>query len=127
MSGKTSINKVRGLLTIDFFIESTMKKSVFNVKLMNGPVIGESKRKNNTDGGMFDNRAKSFIKINTWLLGKTPNYPSSLVASKGTIRMKLMAKNPFATDNVSIWRRRNKSPGVITLKSIKFLLHGLTP
>ena len=33
------ISKSRGLLAVDFLREMTVKKSVFNIKLVNGPII----------------------------------------------------------------------------------------
>jgi hypothetical protein len=44
MGGKTRVNKTRGLLAIDIFGEITMEKSVFDIKLVDGPLLRESKR-----------------------------------------------------------------------------------
>jgi hypothetical protein len=37
------IDKSRGLLTIDHFIEMTMEEGIFDVELMNGPSVREGK------------------------------------------------------------------------------------
>jgi hypothetical protein len=44
MGGKTRVNKTRGLLAIDIFGEVTMEKGVFDIKLVDGPLLRKSKR-----------------------------------------------------------------------------------
>lgn len=121
------ILKTRGLLTINSFIESAMKKSIFNIKLMNRPRRGNSKTKNNTNSAWFNNRRKSLIKVNTMLLGETTTHPTSFVTSESAIGMKFMTKNPFARNNVNTRRFGNKSPCIILLKSFKFIAHSRKP
>jgi hypothetical protein len=44
MGGKTRVNKTRGFLAIDIFGEVTMEKGVFDIKLVDGPLLRKSKR-----------------------------------------------------------------------------------
>jgi hypothetical protein len=43
VGGIARIDETRRLLTIDFFREIPMEKGVFDVELVNRPVLGESK------------------------------------------------------------------------------------
>ena len=62
------VNETRGLLTIDNLIKIAMGEGIFNIKLMNGPIFGDSKRKNNANGGGFDDGAECFIIVDAGLL-----------------------------------------------------------
>ena len=77
------------------------------------------------NGCRFDNEC--FIIIDTRLLRETTNDPSGFVARKRTIRIVLMPKYPFATDNVGTRRRRDKCPSFIQSKCIVLFLHGMSP
>jgi hypothetical protein len=68
IGGMLRVDETRGLLTIDNLIEMTMEEGIFNVELMYGPSMRESERKNYVDGGWFNDRAESFIKVNAGLL-----------------------------------------------------------
>jgi hypothetical protein len=84
-----------------------MKECIFDVELVNGPALRKGKRKNNADGGGFDDRAEGFIEIDARLLGETPNYPTSFVTSESAIRVMFVTKNPFSRNYVGTGRRRN--------------------
>jgi hypothetical protein len=45
-----------------------MKKSIFDIQLMNGPCGGYGKTANNTNSARLANSRKGFIKINSLLL-----------------------------------------------------------
>jgi hypothetical protein len=79
------------------------------------------------NGVRVNNGRKDFIVVNTFLLRITMAYPSSFVASKTTISMKLVTKNPFSRNNVGIRGTRNKLPSVIFKQGIKFVFHGGSP
>lgn len=97
------IKKTRWLLTINTFSKMGMKKSVFNIMLMDNPRLGGSQRENNRNGCWFDHETKSLIKISVGFFRKTTNYPTSLVTSKTTIGMKFMTKDTFTKDNIGNW------------------------
>jgi hypothetical protein len=117
------ILKTRRLLTVDSLIKSPVEKSTFDVKLMNRSREGHDKTENSMNSARLTNMRKSFFKINTLLLTKTMTYPTGFVACKSTIRMKFVAKNPLARDNINAGGFRNKRPFVILLESIKIITH----
>lgn len=121
------INKTKWLLAENGLRKMAMKKSVFNVELMDWPRLRNSKTKNTIDGSRFDNRTKSLTKINVKLLMKTTNNPTSFITSERSIRMELMAKNPFAIDDVGTIGFGNEMPGVVANKSLIFHKHRLVP
>jgi hypothetical protein len=127
MSGTRGIDKPRGLLAVDFFRKVAVKKGVFDVELMDGPILRHGEGENNTDGGWFDDRAESLVEVNARLLCETTNDPTCLVTSKRSIGIEFVTKNPFATDDVGAGRGRDESPGLVLEKSIIFVLHGLAP
>lgn len=86
-----------------------------------------SERKNDADGGRFDDGTESLVEVNARLLCETTNNPTCLMTSKGSIGVEFVTKDPFTTDDVSTGRGRNKSPGLVLEKSVVFFLHGLAP
>jgi hypothetical protein len=76
------VNETGGLLAVDNFVEMTMKKGVFDIKLVDRPGVRESKREDDANGGRFDDRTEGFIEINAGLLRKTTNNPTSFVSGK---------------------------------------------
>jgi hypothetical protein len=100
MVWKIWIEKPRGLLAVDFFGKIAIKKGIFDIELMYWPLLGDSERKNDMNGGGFYYGAKSLVKIDAGLLGETSDHPASFMASKRAIRIMLVAEDPFAGDDV---------------------------
>ena len=82
MIGKTRILKAKRLLTVNGFVETTMKKGFFDIKLMNGPRGRNNNAKNSVNSARFDNRRKGFIIVYAMLLRKTTTNPPCFVTSK---------------------------------------------
>ena len=79
-----------------------MKKSVFDIKLMDGPKRRDGDAKYSTNSAGFDNWRESLIIIDAVLLRVTTTYPSSFVACKTSIGIKFVSKNPFAGYYISV-------------------------
>lgn len=79
------INKPNRLMTKDYFRKSTMLKFIFDILLVDWPVVRESNGENNTNGSWFDDWAESFIKIHTLLLRETSEDPTFFVALKSSV------------------------------------------
>jgi hypothetical protein len=84
-----------------------MKKSIFNIELVDGLVRRNNNAKNCMNGVRLTNWRKGFIVVKTLLLRITTAYPSNFIASKTTIGMKLLTKIPFTRNNISIRMARN--------------------
>jgi hypothetical protein len=61
----------RRLFHVDFFLQISMQKGGFNIRLMDLPFMGGSKGKNKVDGIHFGYRGKGFIIVNSFNLGKS--------------------------------------------------------
>src|ERR1044072_5085099 len=97
----------------------TMKESIVDIQLMNGPRLGKSNVENCPNGPGIHHEAKCLIAIHTCNLLPTITYKTSLIALKRTIRFIalkrtirffLMAKNPHAANNVSLTRAEYQRP-----------------
>jgi hypothetical protein len=121
------IDKSRGLLTIDHFIEMTMEEGIFDVELMNGPSVREGKRENDANGSGFNYRAEGFIKVDAGLLREAAYHPTGFVTGKRTIGVIFVAKNPFSAHNVGTRWGRDKSPSLVMCECVVLFLHGLPP
>jgi hypothetical protein len=56
---------------------------------MDRPILRHSKRKNDADGGRFDDGTEGLVEVNARLLCETTNNPTCLVTSKRSIGIKL--------------------------------------
>jgi hypothetical protein len=92
----TGVNKARGLLTVDLLVKSAMKKGVLNIELMNGPRARDGDTEDDADHGWLDDGTESLIKVYPRLLREAADHPSSLVAGKAAVRVKLVLEDPFS-------------------------------
>jgi hypothetical protein len=92
MSGARGINKPRGLLTVYFLLKMAVEKSVFDIDLMNRPILRQGKREDDMNGGGFENMAESLVQIDTRLLSESMYNPSSFMMGKRSIRVVFVAK-----------------------------------
>ena len=70
---------------------------------------------------------EGFMKVHTSLLMESFSYKPSLVPRDGTITIQFKFDHPFVANQVNMWRSRNKGPGLLSLKCLKFSIHSLTP
>ena len=121
------VDETRRLLAEHLLRQMTVEEHILDVKLMNRPVTRERKREHCANGGWLDDRAESFIKINTFTLRESSQDPPCLVPIKRTIGLQLVTENPLACDNVSIARWINEVPSVVGQKSTILLNHEGVP
>jgi len=119
--------ETKRLLTIDCFVKRTMEKGIFYIELVNRPGRGCGYAKNRANGARFNDGRKGFIIVNAMLLGETTTNPASFVPRERAVSKELLAKHPFAGNDVSTGRARNKAPSVILKKSGKLITHGSGP
>jgi hypothetical protein len=82
VSRSLGVNETGGLLAVDNFVEMTMKKGVFDIKLVDRPGVRESKREDDANGGgWFNDRTKSLIEVDSRLLRKPADHPAGLMTS----------------------------------------------
>ena len=65
MIREARINVPRRLFHIDLFSKMTIEECILDIKLAERPVVGHSKRKDNTNSGSLDDRAKSVSVVKT--------------------------------------------------------------
>lgn len=68
-----------------------MKKSIFNIKLIDGLVFGSGNAKNSANSSRLDNRAESLIIVKVRLLRKSLSNKTTFVTIKFFIIVKLVA------------------------------------
>ena len=75
-----AINETSRLYTIDSLIKGAMQESILHIELMDMQTMEESHCERCTNGGRFDNRTESLIKINSRTLSEPAKNPTSLVS-----------------------------------------------
>jgi hypothetical protein len=103
-----------------------VEEDILHVKLLNGPVTGDSSSKHRTNGGRFYNRVECLIVVDSRALSETPKDPADLVAIKGPASAEVVHEDPLAGDNVGVLRPGNKLLGPIAHQG-SVLLHSCTP
>ena len=88
--------EARRLLKINLFIERAMKKDIFDIELMEGPIEGSSQRDEQTNKGHFGNWREGIKIVNTINLGISLGDKGSLKPDEGTIRIQTNNIHPFS-------------------------------
>ena len=127
MIREARINVPRRLFHTDLFSNMTIEKCILDIKLAKRPVIGHSKRKDNTNSGSLDDRAKSVSVVKTRYLCIALGNKAGFKALDRSIEQILGLKHPFGTYNVGVGRLRDQNPGTISLQSLNFFIHGSEP
>ena len=94
---------------------------------MNRLMTRESQGQQCTDGGWFEDRTESLRKINPRSLSEPAKHPSCSVELQRTVGMKLVLKDPLASNNIGSSRTWYKIPCVIGQQRVELLLHGPAP
>lgn len=79
------IYETRRLSHIYCLMKVSMKESILNIKLSEGPFLRDGNRENRSDGSGFDYRTERFLIVNPGLLPETLGDESRFVASDGSI------------------------------------------
>jgi hypothetical protein len=83
------------LLAVDLLVKIAMKEGVLDVQLMNWPATRRGDAEDDADGRRLGDGAEGLIKINTLLLGKTPNNPAGPVPRESTSGVELVLEDPI--------------------------------
>lgn len=121
------MNIFRRFSLINFPRKITMKKSIFDIQLVNWPMLGYINAKNSTNGGKFDNWAKDIVNFKTWKLTKSLSYKVTFVAIKIASAIKLVMIKPTKTNDVSRGRRSNKILIMVGSEDKHLSVHGSFP
>jgi hypothetical protein len=125
--GLRRINKSSRLAAIDGLQEGTVQEHILHIDLMNGSGAGDNQGEHGADRGRLDHRAEGLIVVNIESLGEAAKDLVSLVPFQRAIRVELVLKNPFASDNVGANGARDKISGVVGDQDNNFFFHGTTP
>jgi hypothetical protein len=101
------IDEPGGLLIEHLLLKMTMEKSIRDIHLVHWPAARDRKLENSKNGAGFDNRSKSVMEVNTFMLPKTADHPARLVTIKSAIRMKLMLEDPLPDDDIGMSGTQN--------------------
>jgi len=104
-----------------------LKKSVVDIELMDRPRARNSKRQNCPNCGWLNNWTESFSEVNTRPLSKSTKYPTSFVALKTPISMKLVLEYPLAGNHISSSWPRQQIPSVVGQEGRKLSFHCCSP
>ncbi|CAB4293818.1 unnamed protein product [Prunus armeniaca] len=127
MMRKFRVFKTAGLTHVNLFRQVTMKKSISDIKLTDGPLPRKNKRKNNANNNMLNNRTESFQVVNAILLMKPIGHKTGLIPFNGTIGAAFDTEHPFARQGMAVRGRRNKIPSMIVMKGLDLCEHSLAP
>jgi len=116
-----------GWLHIDLLLQFSIKKSILNIKLGDGPLPHRSNSKESPDSGHVSNRSKSLIIVTTILLLEATRHKASLVALKRAIRSSLDLIDPLASNRSGVRRQGDKIPSNGALQGSNLLKHGVLP
>ncbi|RLN36400.1 hypothetical protein C2845_PM03G16960 [Panicum miliaceum] len=117
----------RGWLHIDLLLPFSIKKSILNIKLGDGPPPHRSNNKKSPDSGHVSNRSKSLIIVTTMLLLETTHHKTSLVALKRAIRSSLNLIDPLASNRSGMRWQGDKIPNTGALQGSNLLRHSVLP
>jgi hypothetical protein len=93
---------------VDILTQLTIKKSILDIKLIDGPLTNRCYGKKSANSGHMSNMSKSLIIIMTVLLVKTTSNKTSLVMLKRTVRASLNFIDPFTNDRMNTSETRHK-------------------
>ena len=79
------------------------------------------------NSGRFNNRAKCFFIIKSFLLIEAFGYKADLVAVNGAISFSFYFEDPLASHNIHLKCCWNQRPCLIPYEGIIFILHGSLP
>ena len=96
MVGVAGVDEAGRLLAVDLLVKSAVEEGVLDVKLVDRPGVRQGDAQDDADRGWLDDGAESLVEVDAGLLREAAHYPASLVASKATIRVKLVLEDPFA-------------------------------
>lgn len=119
------INVARRLLHIDIFTKNAIEKSIFDVGLVKGPLVGQ--RKYNTNNNSLNNKTKSISIVETRDISVTLGNKMSLESLDRAIRKIFGSKHPFGAPNVGVGRARDQNPDAVMLQISNFFIHGGKP
>lgn len=80
------VNVSQWLSHENIFRQVALKKGIFNIKLVERPTMIDRDIENKIYNGLFDNRTKSIMIINTWSLMKSFGNKARFVPINRTIR-----------------------------------------
>ena len=83
-------------------MQLSIKKSILNIELGDGPLPHRSNSKESPDSGHVSNRSKSLIIVRTMLLLKATRHKASLVALKRAIGSSLDLIDPLEGDRSGV-------------------------
>jgi len=121
------IDKTCGLLTENVFLQVAVKERVGHIELSCGPATRGGNGEHCADCGRLDDRREGFAEVNARALREPTDHPPGFIALEGSIRIELVAKYPFARDDMGTRWTRNQTPCVVCLKSAVLLFHGAVP
>lgn len=94
--------KAWGLVHENFFFQGPIKESIMHIKLVNGPLMCESKSKNKANGDWFNDRAKGLCEVETFLLVKSFRHKPGFVPLNGVIWVFFEFENPLTPNGFPI-------------------------
>lgn len=109
------------------FFEDAVEECIVDVKLMSGPATLSSQGEHRAHRHRLDNGTVCLAVVHAGTLREAANDPSCLVSIERAILLELVAKHPFATDDMGVGRSRYKRPCVIVEQRVVFRLHSLAP
>ena len=91
-----------------------MEERIGDVKLANVPLFTNSKDKEKSDGGGFNDGTKGFVIVDSTFLVEAFGDETGFITKGRTSKRRLGFVDPFATNDRMMKRSRNKLPHLIS-------------
>lgn len=104
-----------------------MKKSIFDIKLVNWLVFRDGYAINSTNGSWFYDRVERIIKIKNMLLRETLSNKATFIALQTTTIFKLVTIHPTKTHKISMHKFWDKTTCMVSVQDRHFIIHSCAP
>ena len=105
MVRRRRVDEARRLLTVDGFVEVTVKKGVLHVQLMmDWPTTRDRNAEDDADRGLLDHRTENLVIVDAGLLGEATYHLARLAAGKRAVGVELVAEDPLAVTMLALGR-----------------------
>jgi hypothetical protein len=115
------------MCAVNYLSQCVMEESILDIKLVDRPILGDSKGQDGANCHELHNGAESLIIINVGMLHEHVKTLASFVPLECPIDLELVLEDPLVGDNISATGVQNQVPIVVGHESGTLFLHSRPP